>query len=138
MNPRRERLNSCPLAFGTLAFVWTLACAPPSAQPPSVDLRVSPTPATVGNARVLVDVSDSTGSPLVGAEVRLEGRPATQEAVVTQREAVDEGGGRYVVSDFWFPAPGVWVLDVVVTPVTGESSRIPREVRVVGGGPSGR
>ena len=132
-------MRQVPRIRGTFSFlsalVWA-ACAPPAAQPPTVDLGVSPTPATVGNARVMVQLRDSTGAVIEGAAVRLEGRLMDTDAVVTQRNTVEESAGRYVVSDFRFPSAGVWLVEVIVQPTDASEARVTREVRVVGGGPS--
>lgn len=136
MNSRPSRIG--PLRSGSLALaaVLALGCEPPGPQPPTVDMGVSPTPATVGNARIMITVSDSTATPIVGASVRLEGRPEGSGAVAAQRDAVEESPGRYVVPDFRFMQAGLWSVEVVITPPAGPESRVTREVRVVGGGPS--
>lgn len=121
--------------FAALIVATLQACAPPTPQAPTVAVRVSPTPATVGNARIMLDIQDSIGSVVTGATVQLEGRPLEAEATVTQREAAEEAPGRYVVNDFRFPNPGVWTLDVTVTSSDGVVDRVQREVRVVGGRP---
>lgn len=128
-----------PVRPARLAWVIALivaACGPDTPQAPTLDVGISPTPPTVGNARVMLELSDSTGASLEGATVHVEGRLAGTEDVQTRREATPEGGGRYVVSDFRFATSGEWVIDVVVTPANGTQNRISRDVRVVGGGPS--
>lgn len=111
-------------------------CGPAAPQAPTLDLGISPTPPTVGNARVMLELTDSTGAALQGVTVHVEGRLTGTEDVQTRREAIPEGAGRYVVSDFRFATPGEWVIDVVVSEGEGPDSRISRDVRVVGGGPS--
>lgn len=112
------------------------ACGPSPAQAPRVDLGVSPTPATVGTARIMVDVQDSLGVVVTGAGVRLEGRSPELDGAPTVRDAVEEMPGRYVVDNFSFPNAGLWEVDVIVTTGDGVRSEVSREVRVVGGGTS--
>lgn len=126
----------------TLALIIAAvtACGPGSMQEPRVDLGVSPTPATVGAARLMVDLQDSLGVVIAGATVRFEGRPHEGQSpavdVATLRDAVEQMPGRYVVDDFAFPSSGVWEVKVIVVTRDGIESEVTREVRVVGGGVS--
>lgn len=117
-----------------LTIAAATACGPSEVQGPHVDLRVSPTPATVGTARLMVDVQDSLGVVIAGASVRLEGRPSPGVDLATLRDAVEEMPGRYVVDNFAFPNSGVWAVTVIVVTSDGLRSEVTREVRVVGGG----
>ena len=83
-----------------------VTCTPAGPQAPTVTLRLSPTPATVGPTRILVDVVDSTGAALAGATVELVGRFEDAGIAGTDAAAVEADPGRYVVDGFDFPEAG--------------------------------
>lgn len=99
-----------------------------------VSLRVSPTPPTVGEARLVVSIADSGGLAVEGVDVEVEGSMLHPGMVPVFERAEEEGDGRYVVSGFPFSMGGDWVLTTRVR--RGEEVLDVRDhpVRVVGRG----
>lgn len=76
-----------------------------------IDLQLSPTPPTMGPARLIVGLTDSVGLPVEGIPVQVFGTPegGPPTASVPARE---QGQGRYVVPEFHFAAAGPWTVTV--------------------------
>lgn len=119
------------------AACWTivsfLACAGPASEalpPATLEVSVSPTPATVGPATVLVEVVDSAGRPLESARVSLVGRVSGGGAVVRDTA---EGGrrGRYAFMGLPFPVPGEWELRIRADLSDGVTVETTEEIRVL-------
>jgi len=89
--------------------------------PWAIDLLVSPTPATVGEARLLVTVADSSGAPVEADLVRVQA--TLDDSTAVSREAAREDPGRYGVDEFPFPRPGDWWLIVRVEGPGGITGR---------------
>ncbi len=124
-----------PRAFAMVVCALGAACA--GERGPAVDVRlgVSPTPATVGPARLVVTVGDT---PDVGGaeEVQLvvtgprsPGDGTVSGVVVTPEPAA---GGDYVVPTFEFTTPGEWSVSVLVTFADGRHVERSFPIRVVG------
>ena len=96
-----------------------------------LEIAVSPTPATVGSARILLTLSDTAGVPLSGATVVVNGRSPTglPQAVDTAHE---DGPGRYVVDAFPFDTTGEWSLEGRARLLDGRVAVAEHPIRVVG------
>ena len=124
------------LPFSPLLVAAYLTGCVDSPAPPAfaLTLRLSPTPALIGPTRVLLDITDIEGRPVPGAEVSIEGTAeerADREA--RPRIADDEGGGRYVVTDFDLDVGGRWTLAVRVTDGRGDTVTRVFPITVFGG-----
>lgn len=105
---------------GFSVALLSFACSPPEAQPAfAIDLRIAPTPPTVGPARVLVQLSGTNGGHVGEAivTVRAAPRAAAQDSVTYT--TISEGSGRYSVKALPFTAPGDWILTVLVQQEAG-------------------
>ena len=117
-------------AAAAAAFLLAASCGGEPA-PFRVETRVSPTPATVGRARVLVEVRDAAGAALRGARVRV--RPVDPAGVAAAPvEAAPEAPGLYVADPVPFPAAGEWTLVVEVTGPDGTVVERETPLHVVG------
>ena len=98
-------------------------------------VRVSPTPATVGPNRILVDVGDLGGSPQDRATVTLVATAPGGVVEPVADTAHSEGTGRYVVPAFRFPEAGEWTLTARVELPGGSWIEVDHPVRVVSSPP---
>jgi len=80
-----------------------------------LDLAISPTPPAVGPARLIITLSDSTGAPVDGAEILVEGNMSHAGMVPVLGTAEAEGNGRYSVPEFRFSMAGDWILTTRAT-----------------------
>ena len=116
-----------------LAAAAGSACAELAPAEPEfrLEIAVSPTPATVGSARILLALSDTAGAMRGGATVVVSGRSPTGrvQAVDTAREV---GLGRYVVESFPFDTNGEWSLEASARLTGGGLALAVHPIRVVG------
>lgn len=123
---RRGRRGSLLLA------ALAAGCGEPGASPAlTLDVAVSPTPATVGPGRILLALDDSTGAPVPGALVVVTGRPPAGVGRVTDT-AEEQAPGRYAAAAFPFGAPGEWTLEASARLPDGRSVAATHPIRVVG------
>ena len=73
---------------------------------------ISPTPPTVGAARLIISLHDPRGNPVEGAQVLVEGNMSHAGMVPVQDTAQVDGPGQYSVPAFSFTMAGDWVLDL--------------------------
>ncbi len=118
------RPGAVPAALAACGILVTVAACRGGGGPPGpaidVTLSVSPTPATVGVARVLVVVHGSTGAPVNDAEVLVEGDMTHSGMPPSSERAEPAGQGRYVVAAFPLVMAGEWVLTARATVPNGE------------------
>lgn len=123
----------CRRAAFMLAAAAGSACAEFAPGEPELrlEIAVSPTPATVGSARVLLTLSDTAGAMRGGATVVVSGRSPTGRlrAVDTASEI---GLGRYVVESFPFDTNGEWSLEASARLAGGGLALAEHPIRVVG------
>ncbi len=91
------------------------ACGPRGEQSGALDVTivsVSPDPATVGDAEIILQVLDTDGNLLEGATIEVEGNMthAGMQPVIVETEALGEG--KYATKDFKFTMGGDWVIIV--------------------------
>ena len=113
---RRRSAGARGPALRRLAAAAALAAAGCGGEPPAflVEARVSPTPATVGRARVLVEVRTPDGRPVEGARVAVT--PVDPSGTAGARVEAEAGApGLWVADPVGLPAAGAWTLAVEVT-----------------------
>jgi len=104
----------------------------------ALDVVLSPTPPAVGPARLIISLEDSTGAPIDGATIVVEGNMSHAGMVPVIDTAQAEGPGRYGISGFRFTMAGDWVLTLHATLQDGRWVRTQKPTNVVGaigGGP---
>ena len=120
------------MSRSTLATLALLAaCAAPDDVGIEVRLGLSPTPATVGDTRVVVTLSGPEAQA-GDLDVSVSGRPAEADSAPGAVPAALEANGDYVVPAFPFDSPGEWIM---VVRVEREEVRLVERafpVRVVG------
>ena len=102
----------------------------------ALDVEISPTPPVVGPARLIITLTDGAGSPVDGAEVRVEGNMSHAGMVPVLDTAGARGQGLYVVPDFRFTMGGDWILTVTATLPDGRTTTV-QEATGVGGATGG-
>jgi hypothetical protein len=93
---------------------------------------ISPTPPTVGPARLIISLHDPAGDPVEGAQVLVEGNMSHAGMVPVRDTAQSEAPGQYTVSAFTFTMAGDWVLDLTATLLDGTTVRTRHPTGVVG------
>jgi YtkA-like protein len=83
-----------------------------------VQSEITPRPVQVGPANVAVSLADSSGKPLVGARVTLEGNMTHPGMSPVFADAKELGGGRYQ-GQLNFSMGGDWVVLVHITSADG-------------------
>lgn len=129
-------LRRAVLLGGVLALAWGLsACGRVErvTQPDDgmvVTLAVEPTPAVVGDARLIVTLADRDGKPVEGARIEVEGNMNHAGMKPEFGRAEGGQGGRYVVPIRWTMS-GAWYVDVKATLPDGRTinRRFPLNVR---------
>jgi len=94
MNRRTFFAATAALAFGLAA------CGqPPTPNPngPKIEFTTSPSPLKMGDAELIVMVTDKGGKPVEDAEVNISYNMTSMNMGITTGKATDEGGGRYTV-----------------------------------------
>ncbi len=105
--------------------------APPDDLPVESRVSVAPTPPIVGPNRLVITLTDPSGSPQTAHEVRVEGTMTHAGMVPVHANARDEGEGRWVVPDFEFTMGGDWILILRITLPGGEEAERRHDLRVV-------
>lgn len=98
----------------------------------TVDVGVSPTPATVGPARVLVSVSDTVSGPPADARVAVLVRSADDRPGRVSASARAAAPGRFV-AELELPRAGSWLVLVEVELPDGRRAAARQRLTVVGG-----
>ena len=108
-------------ALSCVVMIGQTGCAPSERDGlgVTVDVGISPTPPLVGPTRLLISLTDSTGTPVEGAEVQVEGNMTHAGMAPVFGTAQDEGEGMYVVPGFRFTMAGDWILTVRMTLADG-------------------
>ena len=97
-----------------------------------MDVAFSPTPPAVGPARLIITLRDTSGAPVEGALVVVEGNMSHAGMTPVLDTAEAEGPGAYGVPDFTFTMAGDWFLTVEATLPDGSQARTVRSTNVVG------
>ena len=97
------------------------ACTSGPSDTLTLALRYSPTPPSVGLARLLVELTDSLGAPVAGASLAVHGHPTNRSTSVPSvgAQAQESGQGVYVIDGFQFDVAGSWILSVEARMVDG-------------------
>lgn len=99
----------------------------------ALDVAISPTPPSVGPARLIISLVDSAGTPLDGAEILVEGNMSHAGMAPVVDTALAEGPGKYGVPSFGFTMAGDWVLTLRATLPDGRWVQMDVPTRVAGG-----
>ena len=104
-----------------------------------MELAISPTPPGVGPARLIITLRDTSGAPMDGARILVEGNMSHAGMVPVLDTASADEGGRYYVPEFDFTMAGDWVLILEASLPDGRTARIQHPLRVARtpGGPKG-
>jgi hypothetical protein len=94
--------------------------------------EVSPAPAKVGPASVLLTLTDANGQPVTGATVEVEGNMSHPGMEPIFAVAAEAGPGRYR-ADMEFTMAGDWILSVNAALPDGRAVRKEIDVRGVKG-----
>ncbi len=128
----QKRVSAFLLALCVLSLLLT-ACGggeeEESLPDVSVDLTVSPDPATVGTATVVVTLHNADEQPIGGAEMELEGTMTHAGMVPVFADAVETSTGQYEAT-LEFTMGGDWIIIVRATLPDGRS--LEREIDVPG------
>lgn len=102
------------LVVGACASPPAPAVAPAASGPPVVALGTDPNPPTSnGQTELQIDIKDSTGNPLSGAEVTVLADMVGHSMGPMQGQASEQGNGRYATSAS-FSMAGQWNVTVEV------------------------
>ena len=114
-----------------LASLVLVACGQGQADPFQVDVRLSPTPPLVGDARVIVAVRDSGGVPVSGASVVVSAAPV-ESGTESRATASEESAGSYIAAALSFDVAGEWTVAATVDGPEGRRLRVAQKIRVSG------
>lgn len=118
-----------PRAGSTCIFLWlgcmvfACGCHPPEATESNLQFNVQlqPTAPAVGEATVLVGLSDVDGAPVTGAEVRVEGNMNHAGMKPSFAELKEDQPGRYAGA-LNFTMGGDWFLLITVKTTEGDTA----------------
>ena len=96
-----------------------------------LSIAISPTPPMVGDARLIISLSDTSGAPVGGARIEVEGNMSHAGMVPVVDTALAEAPGRYGITDYTFTMAGDWYLDVRATLPDGRWVSARKPVNVV-------
>ena len=114
-----------------LAACWIAGCQP-AAPPPAdaeVKLEIKPEPPRIGQAKIVVSLRDSSGKPLAGAKLELEGNMNHAGMKPEFADLEETEPGSYVGS-LEFTMGGDWF--VLVTGQLPDGRRIDKKIDVPG------
>ena len=96
----------------------------------TMTLAMSPTPPGVGPARLIITLHDSTGAPVDGATVSVEGNMSHAGMVPVFGSALEGEPGTYTISDFTFTMAGDWILTLEAALPDGRRTQIRKDTKV--------
>lgn len=104
-----------------LVSVSGFACGAAGDDAPfTIELRIAPTPPTVGPTRVVVQLSSRSGAPVPEAVVVIRAAPVEATTDSTTYDTSAEAGNRYSVRALSFDRPGPWTLSVRIETPEGQ------------------
>lgn len=126
------RLAVLALAFTALG--WTVGCGEPPDEGSDVVAawQVHPDPPDTGPATISFALADSAGTPLQGADVKIEGVMTHPGMAPVLAHAHEVAPGRYK-AELDFSMRGDWVLILDATLADGRSIQARKDVPGVGG-----
>jgi hypothetical protein len=132
--PKSQRPGPPRFSILALLFLPTLlGCrgeGPQSDSSLDLEVAISPTPPAVGPARLIISLHDTSGAPLSGAEISVEGNMTHAGMVPVLATAQEEGPGQYLVPEFTFTMAGDWFLTLRATLPDGRTIQIREETDV--------
>ena len=78
-----------------------------------VAVASNPSPAVAGDIELLLTVTDKSGAPIAGAEVKVNAEHPAMAGMGMSGQAVEQGGGKYSIKAN-FSDSGDWMLTVSV------------------------
>ncbi len=126
---RRFRIVRWPLVLPVFVLLASGACTAPSETSTGVvfNWMVSPEPPRVGPATITLTPTDTSGVPVEGADLTLEGTMTHPGMPPVFAEAREESPGIYRAS-FEFTMAGDWVIIIIATLPDGRTVRDQIEV----------
>ena len=117
--------TTCVIFIAILGALVLSACGPRGEQAGTLDVTivsVSPDPAAVGDAEIILQVRDADGNPLEDATIEVEGNMthAGMQPVIVETENLGEG--KYATKGFKFAMGGDWVIIVRATLADGATA----------------
>jgi hypothetical protein len=114
------------LIIFSAALALTACQQPGDATPAPVDVRISmrvePEPLAVGDATLIITLTDASGAPVDGAALNVHGDMDHEGMVPVIRETSDSANGEYRVPFEWTMGGG-WIITVTVSlPAGGQLS----------------
>jgi hypothetical protein len=114
-----------------LALLFAWGCQSPEANQPELkmDLQLEPSPPVVGDAEVSLKMTDASGQPVEGAEVRVEGNMNHAGMKPSFADLKEVEPGRYA-GTLEFTMGGDWFL--LITAKTAEGKTVEQKIDVKG------
>lgn len=84
-----------------------------SAKPVNIKVESNPSPAAVGDAKLVFTIADASGNPIEGARVDVSADHTDMSGMGMSGAATDQGSGRYSINAN-FSMTGNWKLTVYV------------------------
>jgi hypothetical protein len=95
----------------------------------SVELAVTPDPPLMGEATIVITLSDKDGQPVTGAEMELEGTMTHAGMVPVFAQAAEKEPGRYE-AELEFTMGGDWVI--IVRADLADGTKLEKEIDLPG------
>lgn len=89
------------------------SAADTSSKPVNIKVESNPSPAGVGDAELILTITDAKGSPIEGARVDVSADHTDMTGMGMNGAATDQGAGRYSINAN-FSMTGNWKLSVYV------------------------
>lgn len=126
--PARGLRTALAAALAALALVPGLACGG-GERGPDIDwqVRVTPDPHRVGEARLFVELHDPQGQPVEGAALHVEATMSHAGMVPEFADALEVAPGNYEAS-FEFTMGGDWILLLDATTADGTEHHFEQDV----------
>jgi hypothetical protein len=97
-----------------------------------LEVGISPTPPSVGPARLIISLHDTSGAPIPGADIAVEGNMSHAGMTPVLATAQEVAPGQYSVPEFVFTMAGDWFLILRATLPDGRSTHIQQGTDVTG------
>ena len=133
LKDRRRAVSALLLLWLSICFHPFLSgCREPEKPPPDIVLEheITPQPHKAGPATITLKLSDAGGTPLKGAQVRLEGNMSHAGMSPIFSDAKEAGPGRYEAS-IEFTMGGDWIMLVHITLPDGRKLQRQFEIKGV-------
>ena len=119
MMPQKSARGTNGIISLCLLCVFVAGCRGSSQVVVTIESEVTPQPPRVGEATIALRVTDSSGKPVTGARIRLEGNMSHAGMVPVFVEAAEVEPGRYR-ANMELSMAGDWVVLVHMNLASGE------------------